>query len=129
MTKEEWEYAEKRLYNTYSKLQLKVDDYDVSIVVEPLKPLKNVLVVYVNGEWKGKWLSEDCEERRRFYQKHTGNILSRKEQKRLAREKKAVREAVGKTTYDWYSPYWTSFRSLKSHLLKNNKSIEFVKIS
>lgn len=129
MTKEEWEYAEKRLYNTYSRLQLKVDDYDVSIVVEPLKPLKNVLVVYVNGEWKGKWLSEDCEERRRFYQKHTGNILSRKEQKRLAREKKAVRETVGKTTYDWYSPYWTSFRSLKSHLLKNNKSIEFVKLS
>lgn len=128
MTKEEWEYAEKRLYNTYSRLQLKVDDYDVSIVVEPLKPLKNVLVVYVNGEWKGKWLSEDCEERRRFYQKHTGNILSRKEQKRLAREKKAVREAVGKTTYDWYSPYWTSFRSLKSHLIKNNKSIELVKL-
>lgn len=129
MTKEEWEYAEKRLYNTYSRLQLKVDDYDVSIVVEPLKPLKNVLVVYVNGEWKGKWLSEDCEERRRFFQKHTGNILSRKEQKRLAREKKAVREAVGKTTYDWYSPYWTSFRSLKSHLIKNNKSIELVKLS
>ena len=129
MTKEEWEYAEKRLYNTYSRLQLKVDDYDVSIVVEPLKPLKNVLVVYVNGEWKGKWLSEDCEERRRFYQKHTGNILSRKEQKRLAREKKAVREAVGKTTYDWYSPYWTSFRTLKSHLIKNNKSIELVKLS
>ena len=129
MTKEEWEYAEKRLYNTYSRLQLKVDDYDVSIVVEPLKPLKNVLVVYVNGEWKGKWLSEDCEERRRFFQRHTGNILSRKEQKRLAREKKAVREAVGKTTYDWYSPYWTSFRSLKSHLIKNNKSIELVKLS
>ena len=129
MTKEEWEQAENSLAWSYGRVGMKIDGYDVTVVVEPLKALKNVLVVYVNGEWKGKWLSEDCEERRRFYQKHTGNILSRKEQKRLAREKKAVREAVGKTTYDWYSPYWTSFRSLKSHLIKNNKSIELVKLS
>ena len=128
MTKEQWEQAEKSLSLHYGRVEMKIDGYDVTIVVEPLKALKNVLVVYMNGELKGKWLSEDCEERRRFFQKHTKNLLSRKEQKRLAREKKAVREAVGKTTYEWYSPYWTSFRSLKSHLIKSNKSIELIKI-
>ena len=128
MTKEEWEQAEKSLFWSYGRVEMKIDGYDVTIVVEPLKALKNVLVVYMNGELKGKWLSEDCEERRRFFQKHTKNLLSRKEQKRLAREKKAVRETVGKTTYEWYSPYWTSFRSLKSHLIKNNKRIELIKV-
>lgn len=133
MSNDDWKKAEQSLSWSYlswsyGKVEMKIDGYNVTIVVEPLKALKNVLVVYVNDKLKCTWLSEDCEERRRFFQKHTKNLLSRKEQKRLAREKKAVREAVGKTTYEWYSPYWTSFRSLKSHLIKNNKSIELMEV-
>lgn len=45
---------------------MKIDGYDVTIVVEPLKELRDVLVVYINGKWKAKWLTEDCEEHRRF---------------------------------------------------------------
>lgn len=129
MTKEEWEKVEESLFGCFTKVVLLIDDFEVTVVVEPYTALKNVFVVYVNGAWKGKWLSEDCEERRRFYQKHTKNMLSRKDQKRLAREKKAIRDAVGKTTFDWYAPYWTSFKSMKAHFIKNNKSIELVKIN
>lgn len=126
MNKEEWEKVEKSLFGCFEKVVLLIDGFEVTVVVEPYTALKNVFTVYVNGSWKGKWLSEDCEERRRFYQKHTKNLLSRKDQKRLAREKKAIRDAVGKTTYDWYTPYWTSFKSMKAHFIKNNKSIELV---
>ena len=129
MNKEEWEKVEKSLFGCFEKVVLLIDGFEVTVVVEPYTALKNVFTVYVNGSWKGKWLSEDCEERRRFYQKHTKNLLSRKDQKRLAREKKAIRDAVGKTTYDWYTPYWTSFKSMKAHFIKNNKSIELVKIN
>lgn len=129
MNKEEWEKVEKSLFGCFEKVVLLIDGFEVTVVVEPYTALKNVFTVYVNGSWKGKWLSEDCEERRRFYQKHTKNLLSRKEQKRLAREKKAIRDTVGKTTYDWYTPYWTSFKSMKAHFIKNNKSIELVKIN
>lgn len=129
MNKEEWEKVEKSLFGCFEKVVLLIDGLEVTVVVEPYMALKNVFTVYVNGSLKGKWLSEDCEERRRFYQKHTKNLLSRKDQKRLAREKKAIRDAVGKTTYDWYTPYWTSFKSMKAHFIKNNKSIELVKIN
>ena len=78
------------------------------------------IVVYVDGEIRGKWITEDCEIRRKFFQKHKHSILTRKEQEKLKRERKAFREAVlSNSVYYTYSPYWSSFRSLKRHLCQN----------
>ena len=77
--------------------------------------------------FKGKWLLEDCEIRRRFCQKHTKSLLNAKGKQKLKRERKEIREQVIKnTTYEWYEPYFSSFRTLKSHFIKNNNSIELV---
>ena len=87
--------------------------------------MKLVLMVYVDGYFRGKWLTEDCDIRRRFYYCSKRSLLTAKEKKRLQREKKAIREKIQKEMeYMTFSPYFGSFRTLKSHLVKNNQSIE-----
>lgn len=125
MTAEDWKEVETRLSIPYSSVKLKIDGYDVTIGHAMEKPLKYCLAIYIDGIFKTKWVLEDCEIRRRFCSKHTKSLLTAKEKKALDRERKAFREEVlKKSTYDWYSPYWNSFRRLKAHLIKNNKSIE-----
>ncbi|MDE7361520.1 MAG: hypothetical protein K2N38_06250, partial [Oscillospiraceae bacterium] len=47
---------------------------------------------------------------------------------RLKRERKAFREEVKKRmTFEYFLPYWNSFRMMKAHFIKNNTSIEVVK--
>lgn len=125
MTKEDWQCVEQKLSDPYGYIKLKIDGYEVTVNVEPEKNLKYVLAVYIGGKIKMDWLAKDCEIRLKFYQKHTKSILTAKEKKKLNRERKAVREAVQKRMqYDYYLPYWTSFRSMKSHFIKNNALIE-----
>ena len=130
MTAEDWKKVEDRLSIPYSSAELKIDGYNVTIGHALEKPLKYCLVVYIDGVFETKWLFEDCEIRRRFCNRHTKSLLTAKEKKALKRERKAFREKIIKnSTYVWYEPYWGSFRSLKSHLIKNNKSIEIVEDS
>ncbi len=125
MTKEDWQYVERELADPYGYIKLKIDGYEVTVNVELEKNLKYVLTVYVGGKMKLEWLVEDCDIRRKFFQKHTKSLLTAKEKKKLSRERKAVREEVQKRMqYDYYLPYWTSFRSMKSHFIKNNTLIE-----
>lgn len=130
MKPEDWKEVESRLSIPYSSVKLKVDGYNVKIGHALEKPLKYCLVVYIDGKFKMEWALNDCDIRRRFCNRHTKSILTAKEKKALKRERKAFREKIIKdSTYEWYEPYWSSFRSLKSHLIKNNKSIEIVEDS
>jgi len=127
MTKEDWQYVERELADPYGYIKLKIDGYEVTVNVEPEKNLKYILAIYIDGKIKMDWLTEDCEIRRKFYQKHTKSMLTVQEKKKLSRERKAVREAIQKQMqYDYYLPYWTSFRSMKSHFIKNNTVIELL---
>ena len=128
MTAEEWKRVEETLSTPYGGIvRLKIDGYNVAISHALIEPLKYGLAIYIDDVFKGKWIMEDCDIRRRFLQKHTKSLLKAKEKKALMRQRKAFREQIMKDmTFEWYSPYWSSFRCLKSHLIKNNKSIELV---
>lgn len=125
MTVEEWKKVETELSSPFGYVKLKIDGYNVTIETLPDRPLHYVLVVYIDGEFKMKWCIEDCEERRRFCFKSKKSLLTAQNKKKLKRECKAVREEVERrmTIYTYY-PIFNSFRTLKSHLIKNNVSIE-----
>ena len=125
MTVEEWKKVETELSSPFGYVKLKIDGYNVTIETLPDRPLHYVLVVYIDGEFKMKWCIEDCEERRRFCFKSKKSLLTAQDKKKLKRERKAVREEVERqmTIYTYY-PIFNSFRTLKSHLMKNNTSIE-----
>ena len=88
MTPEDWKNVEDALSSPYGSVNLKIDGYDITIMCVVEKPLHYCLAVYVDGKIKGEWISQDCEIRRKFYQKHTSSLLDSKQKKRLKREKK-----------------------------------------
>ena len=124
MTKEEWESIERKLCFPGAYARLKVDGYSITLKVMRYK-MKMVIAVYTDGYIKGEWLVEDCDIRRRFYQRRKHSLLTAADKKKLAKERKSVQKAVQeRAAYYSFSPYWASFRSLKRHLMKNNESIE-----
>lgn len=124
MTKEDWENIERKLCYPGAGVNLKVDGYKVTLRVLREK-MKMVIAVYVDGYIKAEWLVEDSDIRRRFYQRCKHSLLTAADKKKLAKQRKSVQKAVQEqATYYSFTPYWNSFRSLKSHIIKNNESIE-----
>ena len=130
MTKEEWDEVQRHLTFPGTTVHMKIDGYDISAQLQrhTSTSLKYDIMIYVNGYFKGEWMVNDCEIRNRFYCKRTHDTMSRKDKERLKKASKAVKKLVEEHghKYDIYYPYWTSFRSMKSHFIKNNSSIELV---
>lgn len=94
--------------------------------------MKNVIMVYVGGVEKGKWLTEECEERKRFCRPITKSAMSQKQKNNLKKlpkktQKMLIKELKLDRTFTYYSFSWTSFNSLKRHLIKQNTSIELIR--
>lgn len=131
MTKEEWKRCQEALKSFYSIVKLNVDGYEVGLRLERVDTYRNKIMVYVNGGFKGKWLIEDCEERRRFLRKMEKSLITAKQKKDLNKLPKKFRkehEELFNRSYVYYEPYWTSFNSLKKHLINENESIELLEI-
>ena len=79
MTDEQWKQVESRLSRPFGSVKMQIDGYKITVVVEPLKGMKLVLMVYVDGYFRGKWLTEDCDIRRRFYYCSKRSLLTTKE--------------------------------------------------
>lgn len=129
LTAEEWKLIEKELSSIYGYVVLMIDGYKVTLAFQQYKVFKNVLVIYINDYIRGEWLSKDCEERRRFYcctklYVHTAKF--RKSLKKLSKRTLKAMNIDPDVKFPVYRPYWTSFKALKAHLLRNNESIEWV---
>lgn len=126
MTESEWKQVEKALENVYSfGAELKFDGFDVCLRLRQCSQFKNAIFVYVNGEFQGKWLTEDCEERRRFFPRKRKSVVSEKDFKLYGiRSKKAKQEFRERYAYDVYLNAWTSFQKMRKHFEANNQIIE-----
>ena len=122
MTKEEWKQAEEALTHFFHPVELKVDGYDITLILERVSVYQNKIMVYIGG---------DCEVRRRFLQEQRHNILSGKQRAEFERlpkrRQKELREKYP-MQYSCFTPQWSSFRALKRHFCANNQSIELVKV-
>ena len=85
MTKEEWKQAEEALTHFFHPVELKVDGYDITLILERVSVYQNKIMVYIGGEFRGQWMAEDCEVRRRFLQEQRHNILSGKQRAEFER--------------------------------------------
>lgn len=125
MTAEEWKMVEEKMDSVFANVKLKIDGYEVELCTTRSKKRKPEISVYVNGNIKTSDIINDTEIRRRFYNRHVTNLLKAKDKKMLKGIPRVIREVIeDNASYDWYEPYWQSFRSLKRHLIKNNSSIE-----
>lgn len=131
MTSQDWKEAEERLKSFWSPVRLKCDGYDITLRLERLDQFKNGILVCVNGEIRGEWLSKDCEERRRFMRPVKKSVWTQKQKASLKKISKRLRQKTGLFDPDakltFYYLHWTSFKALKSHLIKHNSNIEMVR--
>jgi hypothetical protein len=139
MTKEDWAEVDKRLPCAGYQVQLDCDGYRLSIQRARLTKMRDCLVIYVNGVFKGKWMTEDCEERRRFlcprktfFYKPKARAKQREMLKKWS--KREIREFEKEyfsldpdKKITWYSQVWPSLKPLKAHLTKNNKEISIIR--
>lgn len=128
MTNEQWKNVDKKLRTLWSPVvKLLIDGYEISLALRQVSQFRNAIVVYVNGEFRSKWLNENCEERRRFFPCKKRCATNNNELKNLGiRSKKEIQKYKEMATYNVYSSAWTSFNSMKKHFEANNKSIEIM---
>lgn len=128
MTADQWKKIDGKLQNVRSPVvKLKIDGYEVSLALRQVSQFRNAIVVYINNEFRGKWLTEDCEERRRFFPCKKRCVTNANELKKMGiRSKKEIQKYKEMATYNVYSSAWTSFRAMKKHFETNNKSIELM---
>jgi hypothetical protein len=128
MTKEDWNKVECLFSVRYGIVKLNCDGYKITLSVETIGKLQLAIVVYVNGTLKGKWMSEDCEERRKFYQKTEKFMYGKKlrtDMRKLCKKKEYIKDGWDQKQQR-YNFYWKSFSSLKKHLIANNKEIQLI---
>lgn len=130
MTSEDWKQVEKdlKIVNLYT-VKLLIDGYEVSLQLRQISQFRNAIMVYVNGVFRGKWLAEDCEERRRFFPCKKRCVTNTNELKKMGiRSKKEIQKYKESATYNQYSSGWTNFKAMKKHFETNNKSIEILEV-
>lgn len=128
MTAEQWKQIDGKLQSVLSPIvKLLIDGYEVSLALRQVSQFRNAIVVYVNGEFRGKWLTVDCEERRRFFPCKKRCLTNTNELKKMGiRSKKEIQKYKEMATCNAYSSVWTSFKAMKKHFETNNKSIEIL---
>lgn len=124
----DWSRMKANLSGLCGSEELLCDGYKLTIQRQQNKN-RLYLVVFINGEWKGGWITVDCEERRRFFCPSTTRLYSKKKIDEMLKslgkrqKEKYISEHKLDKTYTSHSPYWTSFDSLRRHLVKNNQEI------
>lgn len=123
MTRDECRMVEQRLVFPGAQVELQCDAYRATLHVVRDK-MRMMVMVYVDGVWKGEWLLHDCQERRRFMRPvvHRPKPFTPKQVKLLG--KKWCDEQRKKQTGIYYMPSWPSTRALLRHLHKHNSSVE-----
>ncbi|MFZ2949535.1 MAG: hypothetical protein WA003_08620 [Desulfuromonadaceae bacterium] len=128
MTKAQWDAVEKSLTHQYAKVVLICDGFSLQLGIRKIAEMKLAIAFSVNGRGDYvEWMKTDCEERRRFFRPYTRSVWSKPQldmMKKMTKKQLQNRSLDPGKTFTTYYPWWTSFKTLKSHLIKNNTSIE-----
>ncbi len=122
---EDWKDI-RRGITLFTSEYLMVDGYKITLSIEMITDVKLKYVIWINGKLEGRWLTKDCEERRRFmYRKERFlyPLKTRKEYLKIAGKKKALERGI-LAKYSYWNWSFPSFAALKKVLLANNESIE-----
>lgn len=137
LTKEQWKQIEQQLSGPFGRVELKADGYALALKVEGAGPLKQCIMVYVNGWVRGEWVKGGCPEADKFCRIKRSHVWSAKHRARAEQELKKRRldaclrdhyERVAGSVVTAWLPYWTSPASLARHLRKTCADVEIVEL-
>ncbi|PVX80032.1 hypothetical protein [Paraburkholderia unamae] len=132
LSKDDIERIEKELSYPYGAVALKCDGYDVTIYVQQVKARKFDLMVYVNGWFRGEWLRDDTQERRRFYRPTRASLYKPSQRAEILKDfgkRRAARLFPDlDKTFTYYMPTWSATSSMLRHFHRENTSVSLVSI-
>lgn len=130
MTKTDWDKTKDLLARPwpYNRATLLADGYEVTLVLQIVSKdlMHNGIVVYIGDKFEGRWLVEDCEERRRFIPQKTVPVMTRAQITRYNKLPKAMQREFMEyrnRTVTQYATHWTSWPALVKHFEAHNKDI------
>lgn len=122
-----------RLNHAYGRLELNCDGHRVTAEVQPVKPLRYEIFVFVDGVLKGEWFFTDRpvpDFAPKFYRETQRYVFSHKmrdHMRKCAASKDAEIRKFGKDRDKKYTvrhATWPSGRAFQAHLAKTCTSIE-----
>lgn len=130
LSKEQKDELAAKLAMPWGRVALRCDGYDVDLQVERHKAMTYRVMTYVNGHFKGAWISSKNEApEAKFLRKSVRPNLS--PAKRVKMEKMLGKRFVQKDPF-WsgsitlYLPDWASGKAALAHLCKVCESIEIL---
>lgn len=128
MTEKQWQDIQAKLIYPGMIIRMKIDGYNVALQsqYENADRMKLVIAVYIDDKMDADMLKPENEVCLKFMCPCKKCMLTQKQIAEFSRSKKKQKALKDKYTYTYYIPYWSSFRRLKSHFIKNNTSIELI---
>jgi hypothetical protein len=139
ITPEQWKLLQQRLEcGLFGEALLQCDEYTIRLHRMRLKGLKQTIGVFVKQEneyvFKGMWVFEDCDQRRRFFRPVTKFVFPKKFRDQCAKHNRQAKryKMNDQTVFDhdkkvtFYVCDWPRFAALKKHLIANNKEITWL---
>lgn len=126
MTREDWQFVEEQLRYAHGTVRLVCDGYQLDLQVQMIKDREYAIVPYVNGWMKVSWGLQDCEERRRFFDAVSVRLWKPVHFKGISKSTlKSMNIDMDQRSVH-YRAWWTSFKRLQAHLVRNNREISLV---
>lgn len=132
MTKEDWQKVEKALTGTYGFAKLQVDGREAHFQRELVTKNRLGIVTYIDGQWKGVWISAKEEYPEQKYLRKIEKYAWTPAQR--AELKKWPKKMLKKYGYDpdkkrhYFSLIWPSANAIRRHYQKTFTSIELVEV-
>jgi hypothetical protein len=136
-TKDQWAEIEQQLSGFFGRVELLCDGYKINAEVKSIAPMRQGIVVYVNGYVRGEWMKGEAEEARKFHREMKRFLYSAKQREKLKTDaknrcltadwRKRFRDMATASVSTW-APYWTNAKAFTRHLRKTCTDISVVKI-
>ena len=124
LTNEQWKEIERQVVVLGQTVALAIDGFKVKMMMTPIDRYRNGIALFVVGTLNGPKTLTTAEKHRRFWQPHRKSVLPTTPMPGY--KKAAWKKYRDEHSYTVYYPYWTSFRSMRRHLVTNNESIRLI---
>jgi len=128
LSKEQIDRLAANLDNPWGRVELICDGHRVTLDTQRWKGLVYRVVTYVDGEFKGAWMSAKEEHpQQKFMRKRVIRLLSPKQRKSYEKafgKRRAEKEPIYTAAITQYMPDWPDGKAALNHLCKVCDSVE-----
>lgn len=133
LSKEERQKVEQALSRPWGRAVLKCDGYEVALDVQKVRELSYRVVTYVNGEWRGAWISGSQQHPEQKFLRRSERALltptAKAEMVKILGKRAAVKDPLWTKKIVMFYLDWASGKQALAHLLKVCESVELVEAS